>query len=109
MIVECGGLAVASVKAGVDTELIDWARINGLYLYVGRAVARRGLQESPLANPVSNWSIQPRWESIFYFLEAFSRSRRHRFLPFARVPSRDIHRWNKPDRILTIQNSVMRL
>jgi hypothetical protein len=50
-IVECGGLAVASVKAGVDTELIDWARINGLYLYVGRAVARRGLQESPLANP----------------------------------------------------------
>ena len=50
-IVESGGLAVASLKAGVDTELIDWARINGLYLYIGRAVPRRGLQASPLANP----------------------------------------------------------
>lgn len=49
--IEAGGLAVASLKAGVDTELIDWARINGLYLYVGRAVSRRSLEASPLANP----------------------------------------------------------
>jgi hypothetical protein len=50
-IVESGGLAIASVNAGVDTELIDWAKAEGLFLYVGRAVPRRGLQASPLANP----------------------------------------------------------
>jgi Domain of unknown function (DUF4326) len=50
-IVESGGLAVASLKPGADDALVNWARINGVYLYVGRAVPRRGLQASPLANP----------------------------------------------------------
>ena len=50
-IVDAGGLAVASLKSGVDDTLVDWAKANGLFLYVGRAVPRRGLQGSPLANP----------------------------------------------------------
>jgi hypothetical protein len=33
-IVESGGLAIASLKAGVDNALVDWAKANGLFLYV---------------------------------------------------------------------------
>ena len=50
-LIQSGGLAVASLKAGVDTELVRWAEINGLTLYVGGAVPRRGMKASPLENP----------------------------------------------------------
>jgi hypothetical protein len=46
-----GGLAVASIRKGIDDELVGWAKAKALYLYVGRPMPRRGLRGSPLANP----------------------------------------------------------